>query len=177
MKRILGMAVVLSLMGALNFIAGCSNGNSGKPGKVDVIDLGGGMKLEMALVTAGKFKMGFTKEELSELKVEIQDDFEKSIKQKLEKEQIDVVDLFMSRQGKQHEVTLTKPFYMGKYEVTQGQYEAVMGINPSSPAGAKLPVTNVSWENCQEFIKKLNFITKGNYRLPTEAEWEFACNH
>jgi formylglycine-generating enzyme required for sulfatase activity len=175
MKRILGMAVVLSLMGALNFIAGCSNGNSGKPGKVDVIDLGGGMKLEMALVTAGKFKMGFTKEELSELKVEIQDDFEKFIKQKLEKEQIDVVDLFMSRQGKQHEVTLTKPFYMGKYEVTQGQYEAVMGINPSSPAGAKLPVTNVSWENCQEFIKKLNFITKGNYRLPTEAEWEFAC--
>ena len=175
MKRILGIAMVLGLVGTLTFIAGCSKGNSVKPGKVDVIDFGGGMKLEMVLVAAGKFKMGFTNEELSELKVEIQDDFEKSIKQKLEKEQIDIVNLFMSRQGKQHEVTLTKSFYMGKYEVTQEQYESVMGSNPSRPEGAKLPVTNVSWEDCQEFIKKLNFITKGNYRLPTEAEWEFAC--
>ena len=76
----------------------------------------------------------------------------------------------------QHEVTLTNPFYLGKYEVTQEQWEAVMeGSNPSETQGAKLPVTNVSWEDCQLFIKKLNTITKGGYRLPTEAEWEFAC--
>jgi serine/threonine-protein kinase len=75
----------------------------------------------------------------------------------------------------QHEVTLTKPYYMGKYEVTQEQWESVMGNNPSEIKGVKLPVTNVSWADCQEFIKKLNTKTSGGYRLPTEAEWEFAC--
>ena len=74
-----------------------------------------------------------------------------------------------------HEVTLTKPFYMGKYEVTQEQWEAVMGKNPSYHKGAKLPVETVSWEDCQEFIKKLNEKANGGYRLPTEAEWEYAC--
>ncbi|NDH05556.1 formylglycine-generating enzyme family protein [bacterium] len=74
------------------------------------------------------------------------------------------------------QVTLTKPFYMGKYEVTQEQWESVMGNNPSDGTkGAKLPVTDVSWEDCQEFIKKLNEKTSGGYRLPTEAEWEYAC--
>ena len=76
----------------------------------------------------------------------------------------------------QHEVTITKPFYMGKYEVTQEQWESVMGNNPRSRTkGAKLPVTDVSWEECQEFIKKLNDKTKGGYRLPTEAEFEYSC--
>jgi formylglycine-generating enzyme required for sulfatase activity len=66
---------------------------------------------------------------------------------------------------------------MGKYEVTQEQWEAVMGDNPSSSKtkGAKLPVTDVSWNDCQDFIKKLNASTKGGYRLPTEAEWEYTC--
>jgi formylglycine-generating enzyme required for sulfatase activity len=64
---------------------------------------------------------------------------------------------------------------MGKYEVTQEQWEGVMGSNPSNLKGAKLPVTDVSWEDCQEFIKKLNAKTDGGYRLPTEAEWEYAC--
>ena len=75
----------------------------------------------------------------------------------------------------QHEVTLTKPFYMGKYEVTQEQWQAVMGNNPSRTKGAKLPVTNVSWNDCQDYIKKLNGKTNGGYRLPSEAEWEYAC--
>ena len=74
----------------------------------------------------------------------------------------------------QHEVTL-KSYYIGKYEVTQGQWEAVMGNNPSNTKGAKLPVTGVSWPACQEFIKKLNEKTKGEYRLLSEAEWEYAC--
>jgi formylglycine-generating enzyme required for sulfatase activity len=79
-------------------------------------------------------------------------------------------------QHTQHEVTLTKPFYMGKYEITQEQWESVMGNNPTiRKKGRKLPVSNVSWEDCQEFIKKLNAVTKGGYRLPTEAEWEYAC--
>ena len=75
----------------------------------------------------------------------------------------------------QHEVTLTKPYYMGKYEVTQEQWEAVMGDNPSKIKGEKLPVTHVTWKDCQDFIKKLNAKTNGGYRFPTEAEWEFAC--
>ena len=75
----------------------------------------------------------------------------------------------------QHQVTLTKPFCMGKYEITQEQYESVMGNNPSYTKGTKLPVTHVSWEDCQEFIKKLNASTKGVYRLPYEGEWEYTC--
>ena len=166
MKRILGIAMVLGLVGALTVMA-----QEVKPGKIEVIDFGEGVKLEMVLVPAGKFKMGFTKKELAELKVEIQE----TLKKELRKEDLDVLDLIMSKQGKQHEVTLTKPFYIGRYEVTQEQWDSVIGKNPSATKGAKLPVTRVSWEDCQEFIKKLNAKTNGGYRLPTEAEWEFAC--
>jgi formylglycine-generating enzyme required for sulfatase activity len=77
-----------------------------------------------------------------------------------------------------HKVTISKPFYMGKYEVTQEQWEAVMGTNPSHFKGAKNPVDRVSWEACQTFIKKLNekFAASGvTFSLPTEAQWEYAC--
>ncbi len=102
---------------------------------------------EMVLVPAGKFMMGSP-----------------------------VSETDRGNRETQYEVTLTKPFYMGKYEVTQDQWEGIMGNNPSSRTkGAKLPVTDVSWEDCQEFIKKLNAKTNNGYRLPTEAEWEYAC--
>ena len=110
------------------------------------IDLGKGVKLEMVLVPAGKFMMGSPASEVGREKNETQ-----------------------------HEVTITKPFYMGKYEVTQEEWQVVMGNNPSIFKGANLPVTNLSWNDCQEFIKKLNAKTNGRYRLPTEAEWEYAC--
>ena len=109
-------------------------------------DLGQGVKLVMVFVPAGKFMMGSPKKEVGRYDDETQ-----------------------------HEVTLTKSYYMGKYEVTQEQWESVMGNNPSDTKGTNLPVTDVSWNDCQEFIKKLNGITKGTYRLPTEAEWEYAC--
>lgn len=73
-----------------------------------------------------------------------------------------------------HRVTLSS-FYIGRYEVTQEEWEAVMGQNPSEFKGAKRPVENVSWYDCQEFIQKLNAMTGKNFRLPTEAEWEFAA--
>jgi formylglycine-generating enzyme required for sulfatase activity len=75
-----------------------------------------------------------------------------------------------------HKVTLTKGFYMGVYTMTQEEWQAVMGKNPSIFKGEKnLPVEAVSWEDCQEFIKKLRDKDKKPYRLPSEAEWEFSC--
>ena len=142
MKRILGIAMVLGLVGALIVMA-----QEVKPGKAEVIDLGKDVKLEMVLIPAGKFKMGSPASEKGR-----------------------------SENETQHEVTITKPFYMGKYEVTQEQWFEIMGENPSqNNKGRKLPVEHVSWEDCQEFIKKLNVKTNGGYRLPTEAEWEYAC--
>ena len=72
-----------------------------------------------------------------------------------------------------HDVTLSS-FYIGKYEVTQGQWRAVMGSNPKKYTGDNMPVKQVSWDDAQAFIKKLNALTGKNYRLPTEAEWEYA---
>ena len=75
-----------------------------------------------------------------------------------------------------HQVTIGAPFYLGKYEVTQRQWVALMGSNPSEFRGADHPVEQVSWEDAQEFIRKLNALGDGfEYRLPTEAEWEYAC--
>jgi len=73
-----------------------------------------------------------------------------------------------------HRVTVSD-FYIGKYEVTQKEWKAVMGNNPSRFKGDDRPVEKVSWYDVQEFIKKLNKKTGGNYRLPTEAEWEYAA--
>ena len=116
----------------------------------ETIDLGNDIKLEMILIPSGRFLMGIPKS--------------------------DKLSTIHQRQNyPQHAVTLTKPFYIGKYEVTQEQWEAVMGDNPSVLKGGKLPVTNVSWDDCQKFIKNLNAKTNGGYRLPTEAEWEYAC--
>ena len=81
---------------------------------------------------------------------------------------------------RQHEVRISQAFWMGKYEVTQGQWEAVMGDNPShfSACGSRCPVESVSWDDIQEFIRRLNEQESGSgyaYRLPTEAEWEYAA--
>ena len=103
------------------------------------------IKLEMVLIPAGTFRMGSPDSEKDRNKKETQ-----------------------------HEVMITE-HYMGKHEVTQEQWEAVMRNNPCKTKGPKLPVTLVSWNDCEEFIKKLNANTSDSYRLPTEAEWEYAC--
>ncbi len=120
--------------------------------EVEIIDLSDGVKLEMVLIPAGKFLMGSPSGWWG-----IGGEKDRSVDED------------------QHEVTITKPFYMGKFEVTQEQWEGMMGTNPSAYKGAKLPVMGVSWDDCQKFIKKLNGKTKGGYRLPTEAEREYAC--
>ena len=115
------------------------------PKKAETYDLGGGAKLEMILIRPGSFMMGSDKGDPEEKPV--------------------------------HKVKITKPFYMGKFEVTQAQYQAVMGSNPSNFKGeGNLPIETVSWDDCRKFLKKLNEKIPGkDFRLPTEAEWEFAC--
>ena len=74
-----------------------------------------------------------------------------------------------------HQVTLTNNYYIGQTEVTQALWKAVMGSNPSNFKGDNRPVEKVSWNDCQTFITKLNKRTGQNFRLPTEAEWEYAA--
>jgi formylglycine-generating enzyme required for sulfatase activity len=83
-----------------------------------------------------------------------------------------------AHEGPQHRVRITEPFYMGKYEVTQQQWQAVMGNNPSEFKGPDNPVEKVSWNDCQAFTGKLNEgvgQSGAEYSLPTEAQWEYAC--
>jgi len=111
-------------------------------------DLGGGVKLELVKISAGEFQMGSPSGETDRY------DYE----------------------GPVHTVRIDKPFWLGKYEVTQAEWEAVMGSNPSNFKGARNPVEQVSWNDCQEFLGKLNArVPGGGFRLPTEAEWEYAC--
>ena len=106
-----------------------------------------GVTFEMIKVQGGTFTMGCTSEQGSDC---------------------------YDNENPSHRVTVSS-FYIGKYEVTQALWEAVMGSNPSDFKGGNLPVENVSWDNCQEFIRKLNSKTGKNFRLPTEAEWEYAA--
>lgn len=81
-----------------------------------------------------------------------------------------------TNEGPQHEVTISRDYYIGETQVTQALWIAVMGVNPSSHKGNQdLPVENVTWNDCQQFIAKLNELTGKKFRLPTEAEWEFAA--
>ena len=105
-----------------------------------------GVSFEMVEVRGGTFRMGATSEQGSEI----------------------------SDEKPVHSVTLSG-YYIGKTEVTQALWQAVMGSNPSYFEGDGLPVEQVSWDDCQKFIRKLNSLTGQNFRLPTEAEWEFAC--
>ena len=106
-----------------------------------------GVSIDMVRVEAGTFTMGATPE--------MKDPY--------------------SDEKPTHQVTLTNDYYIDKYEVTQALWQAVMGNNPSNFKGDNLPVENVSWDDCQEFISKLNRITGKKFRLPTEAEWEYAA--
>jgi len=90
-------------------------------------------------------------------------------------EKSDVKDLFYDAVPI-HDVNLTNSFKIGETEVTQDLWLAVMGDNPSFHKSQKLPVENISWNDCQNFIDKLNSLSKLSFRLPTEAEWEYVAS-
>ena len=123
------------------------NGDSGEEFTYETFNVNG-VSFDMAEVEGGTFTMGATEEQGSDVS-----DNEKPA----------------------HQVMLS-PYYIGKTEVTQELWEAVMGSNPSFFSGNKnRPVENVSWDDCQVFINKLNRLTGKRFRLPTEAEWEYAA--
>ena len=109
-------------------------------------DFGNGVKLEMAAIPGGSFMMGSPENE----------------------------ERRYDNESPQHQVTVPS-FFMGKYPVTQAQYQAIMGTNPSYFKGSNRPVECVSWDNAVAFCEKLSQITGKTYRLPSEAEWEYAC--
>ena len=112
------------------------------------VGVGGGVKLELVLIPAGEFLMGSP----------------------------DSDNDAGNDEKPQHRVRITKPFYLGKYLVTQEQWQAVMGNNPSNSKGPRNPVEQTSWDDCQKFMEKLNEkVGGGTFSLPTEAQWEYAC--
>ena len=125
-----------------------SNSVSVPSGSVITIPVKNGISIEMVKVEAGGFKMG------SKQKPEFGD---------------------FRTDYPSHRVTLTNNYYIGKYEVTQELWQVVMDSVPSQFKGDNLPVEWVSWDDCQDFISKLNAMTGKHFRLPTEAEWEYAA--
>ncbi|MBD2360242.1 SUMF1/EgtB/PvdO family nonheme iron enzyme [Anabaena minutissima FACHB-250] len=111
-----------------------------------VENLGNGVSLEMVQIPGGTFTMGSPESEKNR----------------------------DSDESPQRQVRVPG-FFMGKYEITQEQYQAIMGINPSNFKGEKRPVERVSWDDAVEFCEKLSQKTGKTYRLPSEAEWEYAC--
>lgn len=109
-------------------------------------DLGNGAILEMVSIPGGKFTIGSPESETGRNKNE----------------------------GPQREVTVS-PFFMGKFPITQAQWQAVMGDNPSKFQGANRPVESISWNDAVKFCQRLSQKTGKTYRLPSEAEWEYAC--
>jgi formylglycine-generating enzyme required for sulfatase activity len=126
--------------------------------------LGNDITLEMVAIPGGTFTMGTEDEEIERLVKKF--DWQ-----------------YFSREKPQHQVTLPS-FYMGKYPITQAQWQAIaatakididLETNPSNFTGNELPVERVTWYQATEFCKRLSRETKQEYRLPSEAEWEYAC--
>ncbi len=146
--------VALTALGSLT-LAACqeckeAGGKAKTLPKERTVDLGKGIKLEMVLIPAGEFMMGSP-------------DSDKAAP---------------PEEQPQHRVRITKPFYLGKYPVTQEQWKALMPNNPSRFKGPKNPVENVTWDDCRQFLRMLD-IKSGpggdKFHLPTEAQWEYAC--
>jgi len=125
---------------------GAATAEPRKSGDTKTISLPGGVAMEMIWCEPGSFEMGSPPDEKGR--------FEDEIRRK---------------------VTLTEGFWLGKYEVTQRQWDSVMRGNHSRFKGPDNPVENVSWLDCEVFVRRVNAVLGGVARFPTEAEWEYAC--
>ena len=137
---------LLIIIAAIMLLFGCKKENVFNE-KTNLSLTVNGVSFEMVYVEGGTFDMGATSEQGSDAE---------------------------SNEYPVHSVTLSG-YYIGKCEVTQELWEAVMGGNPSEFIGAQKPVERVSWYDCQEFVSRLNSLTGRTFRLPTEAEWEYAA--
>ena len=138
------------LLGARSSAADVSPREYRKAGEVKTVSLGENVSLDLVWIPPGTFLMGSPENEAGRDKNE----------------------------GPQHQVTHSKGFWMGKHLVTQAQWEQVIGSNPSHFKGRTLPVETVSWNDCQDFLQKLNakrLVSGAEFRLPTEAQWEYTC--
>jgi len=115
--------------------------------KEKIINLGDGVTIRLVLIPEGQFQMGSAPTEIGR----------------------------DSDEGPVYNVRIDQPFYMSVYEVTQEQYEKVLGMNPSKFTGPKYPVHMASWNDAQIFCQSLSSLVGERFRLPTEAEWEYAC--
>jgi formylglycine-generating enzyme required for sulfatase activity len=151
MNRALGarrMLLVVAWLTIPTAIA-MAGGKSAKPAPTQTLELGAGVTLDMVLIPAGTFTMGSP-------------DTEPKTDEHRGNEPL-------------RKVTISRPFYMSRYEITQAQYERVMGANPSQAKGETLPATNVSWEEAGAAAQRFGKVLKRNVRLPTDAEWEYAA--
>ncbi|MHC4753704.1 MAG: pectate lyase [Planctomycetota bacterium] len=146
------MMVKRSIIAVITFAGICTAAGASEAisaGDVVSLTLPGDIKLELVRIPSGSFKMGSAETERGRYKDE----------------------------GPAHTVNINYDFYMGKYEVTQAQWMSVMEKNPvyRYGIGDNYPISHVSWNMCQQFIAKLNQLGVGTFRLPSEAEWEYAC--
>lgn len=146
---LIGIVSIGAIVYYLAFAASGVNQNAALPNTVmaeavEKVNLGQQLEMEFVRIHPGTFSMGSSQEFGDE------------------------------DEGPMHEVKITKAFFIGKYEVTQEQWEMVMGSNPSAFKSAKLPVESVSWEDCQRFVAEFQKLTGRSFALPTEAQWEFA---
>jgi len=152
-RGVLAFLLILVLPGGIE-LAGAEPGNQAEAGNTDdfkTITLPGGVEMVFRRIPPGQFLMGSPKDEQDRESVE----------------------------GPQHQVTVTRPFYMGIHEVTHAQWKAVTGKirNYAGFDGTNydVPMMTTSWDECREFIDQLNQLGLGVFRMPTEAEWEYAA--
>lgn len=135
----------------------------GGTSKSIAVELPGGAVMEMVWISPGTFMMGTTEEQKEMLRRQ------------------DIWDDFFGNEQPAHEATITRGFWLGRYELTQMQWKSVMDTSPWEGLLSELtnnlsfPATHVSWKDVQTFIGLLNEHGSGGFRLPTEAEWEYAC--
>ncbi len=157
-----GVVVRVTVVFCLGAVC-CTAKPASPPDKEISPGLGGGVTMQFVLIPAGEFMMG-------------SHDSPQEVMQEFGLPEPFVE--YLKNEHPQHRVRITKPFYLGKFEVTQEQWQAIMGTNPSFRKGAKHPVESVSWNDCQAFLRKLNEkLGKSGvtFGLPTEARWEYAC--